>query len=470
MTSASLLLAAVIAAASASAQWTATILDGNAARGIDAGQIVGETAALTAILWTSPASSVDLHPVGANRSYAYATDGEQQVGEAFMPTGRAALWTGSAGSYVDLHPTAASRSVAKAVSGGVQGGYAILATVQRAALWTGTAASYADLHPPAATRSFIEGIHDGKQVGCAVIGGVFRAGMWSGTAGSFVDLHPDEASVSTAYGIHGDRQVGFATLVQDRACIWSGSKASFVNLHPAGTHYSIGYGTFRNEQVGFTTTDGLDSAAYWRSSAGTHVNLHDFLPPQFVDSWAYSVWRDFDSGKVYVAGRAYDGADSYAVLWEREPYVVLPSGYTILRGNAAGGNLQSLQHSDDNRLQVRAGIVLAASQAPIGIEVRGTAETGLFTDLKLRIENSATTGSAMLEIDAFDYVLNAYVRLLTAPCTATDFTYTFDRNDAHRFISPAGEMKCRFNYRLVAPALSYPWTARLDWVNWELTP
>src|SRR5688500_4901827 len=112
----------VAACGASQAQWTATELDGFAARGIDGMAVVGEsTSPYTALLWQLPNSPVLLHPAGASRSYAYDTHNGIQVGEVVwgaLP--HAALWEGDAKSYVDLHPAGAVRSVANAVHGSAQ--------------------------------------------------------------------------------------------------------------------------------------------------------------------------------------------------------------------------------------------------------------------------------------------------------------------------------------------------------------
>ena len=86
----------VAACGASQAQWTATELDGFAARGIDGMAVVGEsTSPYTALLWQLPNSPVLLHPAGASRSYAYDTHNGIQVGEVVwgaLP--HAALWEG----------------------------------------------------------------------------------------------------------------------------------------------------------------------------------------------------------------------------------------------------------------------------------------------------------------------------------------------------------------------------------------
>jgi hypothetical protein len=103
---------------------------------------------LHACLWGGTAAScVDLHPPGAEFSYASAIHGTQQVGTAKVGGSlRATLWFGTAGA-VDLQPSGAHGSQAYAVHDGQQAGYAISSgSPPHASVWTNTAASWVDLH------------------------------------------------------------------------------------------------------------------------------------------------------------------------------------------------------------------------------------------------------------------------------------------------------------------------------------
>ncbi|MDQ2986878.1 MAG: hypothetical protein M3R13_09190 [Armatimonadota bacterium] len=460
--------AAAILVAGAYAQWTATELDGFAARGIAEGEVVGESVAFRALLWDSTLNLVSLHPPLANFSYAYGTDGQQQAGETRGPSGlRAALWEGNAASWVDLHPAGATRSVANGVHSSEQVGWAVFSGVQRAGLWTGDPASWTDLNPAGATRSLGEGVHSGHQVGSAMFGGIYHAGFWSGTAASWVDLHPVDASESIAYGVYENRQVGFATFIGDRASLWSGTSESWVNLHPAGASASIAYGIFDSSQVGYVTFDGFDHAAFWRGTAESFVDLHASVDPKYVDSWAYGVWKDTSEGKTYAVGRAYDGQNSVAMIWTLLPAEINPHTFNLIRGNVGSGGLSSVFESDNVRLVVKPGIVFSIGQSPLVMEFVGTATTVPLSALTLFVENSASSSSIEIRIEMYDYDAPGYVLVQTQQSTMSDHVFRIDRSDANRFVGQGGEVKCRLTYKATGPLFAFPWTANVDWVRWR---
>jgi hypothetical protein len=464
---------ALVAACGAShAQWTATELDGFAARGIDGTSVVGESVSpYQALLWQLPNAPVPLHPAGATRSYAYDTDSGFQVGEVVwgaLP--HAALWAGDAKSYVDLHPTGAVRSVANAIHDGVQGGFAVFDGVQRAGIWNGTAASWQDLHPAGAVSSLVEDVFDGRQVGVTRLDGIYRASLWSGTAGSWLSLHPVNASESIAYGIDTSSQVGFATFDSDHAALWSGSAASFIDLHPAGASASIAYSVWGASQAGFAIVEGNDHAGYWVSGASGFTDLHQFLDPRLTESWAYDIWKEPSSGVTYVTGRASDGSDSVAVLWRREPDEIAPHTFIRRTGIVASGDVASVAASDDTRLEVLPGIVFTTAAPPVLLEFVGQATAPRATHLSIFIESAATTPSASVTVSALDYDSDQFIVLHNGPSSVIDEVFRFDREDADRFISETGEMRVRLGYRLSGPVFSYPWRTRVDWVRWRVMP
>jgi hypothetical protein len=455
------------AAATTSAQWTVEPLDGFAARAIDAGGVVGETAEFHAVLWTGK-GAVSLHPPGSTRSYAYAIDAGQQAGEYRGMFGiHAALWSGSAGTLVDLNPAGAARSVVNGMHSGRQTGFAILDDVQVAAHWTGTAVSFHSLNPPGASRSFAEAAFGNMQAGSAMFGGVYHAGYWTDTAESWTDLHPNEASESIVYGIDATRQVGFATLISDHAALWSGTPESMIDLHPLGTESSIAYGIFDSAQVGFATVGGLERAALWRGNAQSYVDLHSVLGPEFTQSYAYDVWKDSNAGTTYVAGRGWNGKDSIAMLWKLPPMEIPADTLIKITGTHDSGDLSSTHYSDDIRLIYKPGAVFSSGQPQVMLVFVGHAQHHPISQLKLWIESAASSPNILLQVEMYNYQASQYELVLQRPCALADELFQFSREDGENFASPNGEIKCRISYKALGAVFSYPWRGSIDWVRWR---
>jgi hypothetical protein len=273
---------------------------------------------------------VNLHPSGADASYANGAGGTQQAGTVTVGGFRASLWNGSANSWTLLHPSAATHSYAFGTDGAQQVGYAVIGDDQHAALWSGTAASWIDLHPTGAGSSMAYAVDGGKQGGWVTDeNGNWHASLWSGSASSWVDLHPFTSAYSAVLAVSGGQQggyaismplvlttppcgparqlpgptcipqvfsesringmstiqqVGFASSGYSHAGLWNGSAASWVDLHPTGAVTSEAFDTDGSIQVGFVNFTSLESgkrASLWNGSAASWISLHDLLPADF---------------------------------------------------------------------------------------------------------------------------------------------------------------------------------------------
>ncbi|HZN64264.1 MAG TPA: PEP-CTERM sorting domain-containing protein [Tepidisphaeraceae bacterium] len=290
---------------------------------------------------TSPA---DLHPSSVYfASTASGAGGGQQVGTASRnPTGggtgvitHAFLWRPGF-APLNLHPAAASVSSAFGTDGVNQVGGAWFGNDSHAVMWRGTAASYVDLTPThlGFTDARAHGIHGGRQVGEASRNSEpnrSHAVLWSGTADSAVVLLPPEGFTSaTAHAIHGGEQVGQAFNAGQRgrhAVVWHDDPDSAVDLHPAGFDESDALDTNGSQQVGvayhITGFPDTRRAAVWSGSAGTFVNLHDFLPAGYRQSAAAGIDGE---GNVYGIAITTEGV-AHQIVWRPVPE---PSGVFIM--------------------------------------------------------------------------------------------------------------------------------------------
>jgi hypothetical protein len=220
-----------------------------------------------AFLWTGTANSVvDLNPTdlgNVSQSQAYATTGAQQVGYAYIITGtnprfetgnyHAVLWTGTANSAVDLNPTDLSgitTSFAYGTDGSQQVGdgnaNGFFGEPGAALLWSGTAASAVNLSPTNLSQILVSeaiGVSGSQQVGYGEVAGQgerYHALLWTGTAASAVDLNTTDVGTpySEALATNGVQQVGFGYSINSatdafenlQALLWTDTAASAVDL------------------------------------------------------------------------------------------------------------------------------------------------------------------------------------------------------------------------------------------------
>jgi hypothetical protein len=292
-------------------------------------------------------------------------------------------------------------------------------------MWTGSAASWVDLNPPGISHSTCSGVGDGQQVGTAVVNGSFHASLWTGTANSWIDLHPVGAQDSVAHAVDGGLQVG-----------------NTVSNFP------------------------FNYASLWYGTAGSHIDLHSFLPAQSYGSDAYDIWQN--GSFTYIVGGYHNPATNgdEAVMWISR--MIVATSFSPVRGIVTGGNLASLQNSDNNKLLIRPGVVFATGDPPVQIRVDATAPAALPNGIAFSVETSASFGNAQQRIWLWNYVIGNYELVDTRLATLTDdVTHVTIRTNSSRFIQPGTlALRALVTYRAVGPAFSYPWSARIDKIWW----
>jgi glucose/arabinose dehydrogenase len=140
-----------------------------------------------------------------------------------------------------------------------------------------------------------------------------------------------------------------------------------------------------------------------------------------------------------------------------------PNDFQVMPGIISGGNLASLQESDDVRLNMRPGIVFSTSQAPISLFVETTSPfTTIPASFELMIESQATSGTIQQTI-ALELDNGGFEIVDTRNLTTTDgvATVTINSNVAD-YIRPDGTIRARVNFRATGPVFAYPWEGRVD--------
>ena len=89
-----------------------------------------------------------------------------------------------------------------------------------------------------------------------------------------------------------------------------------VDLNPSGFEWSGAYGTNGGQQVGWgETKENHDHALLWSGTAASAVDLNQFLPAGFTDSYAESI-----DAQGNIVGCAHDNAGNcHAILWQPVP-------------------------------------------------------------------------------------------------------------------------------------------------------
>ena len=462
-------LLAAVSFCGSRAQWSLTSLNpgqqfSSEGHGVHSGKQVGSiiVGKPNAAVWSgTPGSWVGLTPPGAIYSEGRAAYGNRQVGNAlFNGFFHGGVWTGTASSWIDLTPAGANQSSVAAIFENTQVGSAFDPPL--ASLWFGTAASRIELHPAGAASSTARGIHGSVQAGSANFGQGDHAGIWNGTAVSWIDLHPPTATSSQAWGIHFGDVVGLAVVGGvTKAFLW---RTQAIDLHPPGADSSVAYAVSRGRQVGYMVNRGNYHALIWAGTKNSVHDLHAYLPPGSTYSLAKSIHVDGD--RIHVVGMGNMGAGTEALLWRAR--TVAPATFSMVRGSVAGGNLASLGESDDNRLVLSPGIVFSSGEAPVQIRLDSLAPSSSPSGFSLSIEASASFPNCLQAVALWNYTLGVYEFLDSENLTLSDDTVeVVVRTNPGRFIQPStNAIRALVTHRALAPAFSYPWSARIDRAWW----
>lgn len=271
---------------------------------------------------------INLHPNFADRSVAYAVEGDVQVGVATFDTPEYSaidhpmIWRGSAVSGLNVTPAGSQGGAINAISGNALVGWWwrpiqcyvghqwVTCYFQRACKWdlngnhsypTATGWEY---HSMADTDG---SWHVGSVTNDDGVGNYYtHAYVWREPNFSPLDLHPSGASKSGLTAIDGIHQYGWIHTLYPgpvpHAAMWSGTPDSFVDLHPAGTQRSGIDGAADGQQVGTINWYTDRQAVMWSGSLGSFVNLHP-------------VGAGVSSASACAQGLQVGTMDNDAVIW-----------------------------------------------------------------------------------------------------------------------------------------------------------
>ena len=257
-------------------------------------------------------------------------------------------------TFVDLHPDGFGNSYAAATSGGQQVGWGTPGgswqeppgTGTHALLWSGTADSVVDLHPSGFAEpkywSWAVGLSGGQEVGALSLyvhsgptpgerGDREHAYAWSGSAASAEDLsrndYQERLSRYQAEGVGHPWNVNFDEVPLPYPIV-----ARFMTAVAPMPGYELPSGFTSGGVWGEDVTNGRHGrvgwgdghALYWPGPGEPAVDLHAFVPAEYVASRATGV--DADGNIVGVAitplGPPPSGGESHAVMWVPEQHII----------------------------------------------------------------------------------------------------------------------------------------------------
>ncbi len=144
-----------------------------------------------------------------------------------------------------------------------------------------------------------------------------------------------------------------------------------------------------------------------------------------------------------------------------------PDEFSAFRGFHDSGDLDSLLGSDDDKLCYNPGIVLFPAEAPITLDFTGTLPNDSPLTLDVTIESSANTVGLELAISFWNFNTNMWDVVGTATQSLnSDTVRTFAGTPADHVQAGTGEVRTRYEVRVVSFIFIYPWLDCVDHVFW----
>ena len=204
----------------------------------------------------------------------------------------------------------------------------------------------------------------------------------------------------------------------------------------------------------------------WFVSGGNLQQLwNNIIPPTLID-------EDCCAGNWLIRARRVgsDDDDRNGIPDECDGGTVGPDGWNAFRGFYDSGDLNSLLESDDDKLCYNPGIVLLQTEAPITLDFIGTLPNDSPASLDVTIESSANTVGLELTFSFWNYNTNSWDVVGTdTQSLNADTARTFPGDPADHVEPGTGEVRTRYEIRVVSFIFLFPWLDCVDRVFWTTT-
>jgi subtilisin family serine protease len=277
------------------------------------------------------------------------------------------------------------------------------------------------------------------------------------------------ASYLWAAGNSNQNMSGFdhASVIIVGATTSTDARAGFSNygvpidvFAPGDTIFSTlrnnGYGNLSGTSMAAPCANGVIAMIYARNPGFTPDQAETKLFQSCIDLGAAGNDNVFGWGRVDLWNSVQGGATP-----------VGPNAFQIIVGTQTGGNLASLQNSDDNRLLIAPFPPVSPVSPSAQMTCTGVSPTQTPTSLQIVIEQSAGVVPGTLMIEGYNWTNGTYEVLDTRAATGGDttVTITIPSNFARFVESGTRNMRVRLS-TFDAGAVAANWNVRYDMVRW----
>lgn len=172
-------------------------------------------------------------------------------------------------------------------------------------------------------------------------------------------------------------------------------------------------------------------------------------------------------GRIFAIGGMNDTSFPMTQVDAYSPQGINPSDFRLIRGTLLSGGLGDLSLSDNQELNLKAGVVPFLSDSPVQVLLTGTAPVGTPAALIFQLVAQAQLSNLSQTIELYDFSANAFVTVDTRVATQTKSAVQVRPPNPYRFVDPAShQVMARVKYRAPNGAPLLGWRIAIDQAIW----
>ena len=263
--------------------------------------------------------------------------------------------------------------------------------------------------------------------------------------------------------------------------VFVGDSSPRIQKFTSDGKFIMSWGSLGNGDGQFNFPRGLSTDEFGNVYVADR-NLHRMQ--KFTGNGEFiTIWGSFGSGEgefnlpyairasgdgfVYVSDSSNNRVQKFRVILCP---TTTPDSVDAFRGFYVSGTLEDVLESDDSDLCYEPGIVLFPTEAPITLDFTGTLPDDSPASLDVTIESSANTVGLELTISMWNYNTNSWDVVGTdTQSLNADTARTFAGDPADHVEPGTGEVRTRYEVRVVSFISLFPWLDCVDHVYWTTT-
>lgn len=233
------------------------------------------------------------------------------------------------------------------------------------------------------------------------------------------------------------------------------SPSEFISMYRASRTVADPPGTMPDQQI-VISSNGAYTSNRWGDYSGCVLD-----PSDERTFWGHHEFAENNSWRTWI------------IPFRAQMENLSPWLFQLLRGALISGGVNELLLSDDQYMVLRPWVVLNVNEAPVQLQVSGTAVNSTATSLTCTVESRASLSNIQQRIYLYSFTQNRYDLLDTQFTSTSDARISIfipaNQNPTQYIHPTTREVKMLLTWQSAGPVLSYPWMIFIDQVQWRQT-